>query len=81
MSLLARFNVLTKIIGVIALMAVMIVGGIWFATGRMAQINDGYSTFLSKDAQAWVTAPRVARISYQLRYLAQKARDGGECGV
>jgi methyl-accepting chemotaxis protein len=72
MFLLARFSVFAKISAVIMLIGTMVFGGIWFAIDRMIQTNDGYSRFLSKDAQAWVTASRVNRGAFQLRYLVNR---------
>jgi methyl-accepting chemotaxis protein len=69
MSLLANARIVTKLIGVIGLIAVTVSGGIWFATSRMAQIDADYSYFLDHEAQAWAMAARVSRNFYQLRYL------------
>jgi methyl-accepting chemotaxis protein len=69
MSMLARFSVFTKIIGVIALLGVMIVGSNWFSTARMGRVDDAYSKFLDKDARAWAQIGRVNRSIFEIRYL------------
>ena len=59
MSGLANARILTKIISVIVLLGVVVAGGVWFAAGRMQQINDGYSHFLAKDVKALVATTRL----------------------
>src|SRR5665647_3117083 len=72
MSFLARFSILTKILAIIALIGAIMVGGTWFATSRMKAIDDAYSTYLDRDAVAWVTAPRIARNVFELRFLLNR---------
>jgi len=72
MSFLSRFSILTKILAIIALIGAVMVGGTWFATSSMKSIDDSYSKYLEKDAVAWVTAPRIARNTYELRFLLNR---------
>ncbi|MBI3434803.1 MAG: MCP four helix bundle domain-containing protein, partial [Proteobacteria bacterium] len=69
MSFLSRFRIVTKIMAIIALMGVVMIGGIWFTSNRILFTDHAYSKFLENDAQAWVLAPRLARNIYQTRYL------------
>jgi methyl-accepting chemotaxis protein len=69
MSPLANARILSKIVSVIALIGAITAGGLWFATSRMTSIDDGYSTFIDRDAQAWMTATRLRRNTYQLWML------------
>jgi methyl-accepting chemotaxis protein len=66
---LARFSVLTKVIGVIAIVGAVVLGNGYFATSRMARIDAGYSKFLAKDTRAWIEAERLSRKIVELRYL------------
>jgi methyl-accepting chemotaxis protein len=68
-SILGRFRILTKIINVIALIGVMILGGVWYATSQMDEIDHSYSNFLAKDAKAWAQIGRVNRNIIEIRYL------------
>lgn len=69
MALLSRLSILTKIIAIIAVIGIVTMCGTWFAAGRITRINDGYVSFIQKDAQAWVLTPQIARNILQLRYL------------
>ncbi len=75
MSILASIRVRTKIIGVIAVMGLMVLGGVFFAAGRMHQIDDNYTVFLEKDALSWVNSARVAKNIYEARYFMLRMAD------
>jgi methyl-accepting chemotaxis protein len=72
---LAKLRVRTKIIGVIAVMGLMVLGGVYFAAGRMRQIDDNYSKFLDRDAVSWVNATRVAKNIIEARYFMLRMAD------
>ncbi len=69
MWILARFSVLTKVIGAIAIIGTVVLGSGYFATSRMTQIDAGYSKFLANDTRAWIEAERLRRKIVELRYL------------
>jgi methyl-accepting chemotaxis protein len=46
MTFLARFNAVGKLLGILALVAAIAGGGIWYMTSQMKQIDAGYSRFL-----------------------------------
>jgi methyl-accepting chemotaxis protein len=73
MDVLARFRILPKILGVVVLLALASVFGIWFATGKMQAIDAGYSQFLDKDARAWGATPRVNRALWQYQAITYRA--------
>ena len=75
MSILANIRVRTKIIGVIAIIGLMVLGGVFFAAGRMRQIDDNYTVFLEKDALSWVNSARVAKDIYEARYFMLRMAD------
>jgi methyl-accepting chemotaxis protein len=70
--ILARVNILTKILSVIVLMAVLVGCGVWFATVRMAGIDAAYSGFIANDVQALVAAPRLNRAIVQFQMLSYR---------
>jgi uncharacterized protein YdbL (DUF1318 family) len=72
MTFLGRFRILTKILSVIALIGVMVLGGVWYATGQMTAIDGGYTGFLEKDAKSVSTIARVNRSIFEIRYLAYR---------
>jgi methyl-accepting chemotaxis protein len=72
MAFLGRFRILTKILSVIALIGVMVLGGVWYATGQMTAIDGGYTGFLEKDAKSVSTIARVNRSIFEIRYLVYR---------
>ena len=62
MNMLGNANILTKILGIIALIAVIVAGSIWFATSRMTRIDDAYSQMIRSDARASVEVRRANRL-------------------
>jgi methyl-accepting chemotaxis protein len=72
MTFLGRFRILTKILSVIAVIGVMVFGGVWYATGQMTAIDGGYTGFLEKDAKSVSTIARVNRSIFEIRYLAYR---------
>ncbi|WOK20747.1 methyl-accepting chemotaxis protein [Rhodopseudomonas sp. BAL398] len=72
MSFLGKFRILTKIISVIVLIGIMVLGGAWYATSQMDQIDQGYSKFLNKDARSWIAVPRLSRNLSEIRYLSYR---------
>ncbi len=61
-------KVLTKLGGVIGLVAVVVGGCIWYAQGRMTQIDQAYSTFIDQEAEAAALSRRVNRLIFELNY-------------
>ena len=72
MSFLGKFRILTKIFSVIALIGGMVLGGVWYATSQMRHIDDMYTKFLDKDAKSSVTAARLTRSIFEIRYLVNR---------
>jgi methyl-accepting chemotaxis protein len=70
MRRLANLSILVKITSVIVLIGIITAGGVWFATSRMSQIDDGYSQFIDKEVPALVAATRIRRNMYQLWMLS-----------
>ena len=60
--MLSDMKIITKILGTIGLIAVIFVGTVWFATGRMSTIDGAYSAFIDKDARAVAEARRANRL-------------------
>ncbi|MCJ2023403.1 HAMP domain-containing protein, partial [Methylobacterium sp. J-067] len=65
---LADLKVLTKLTGVIGLIAVIVGGCIWYAQGRMTQIDDAYSAFIDQEAEAALLVRRSNRLIFELNY-------------
>ncbi len=65
---LADLKVLTKLTGVIGLIAVIVGGCIWYAQGRMTQIDDAYSAFIDQEAEAAMLARRTNRLIFELNF-------------
>jgi len=59
MSALANSRIVTKLIGVVAVVAAVVVGAIYLVTSRMAQIDDGYSRFIARDVTALTETLRL----------------------
>jgi len=72
MSFLGKFRTLTKILSVIALIGVMVLTGVWYATSQMRAIDDAYSLFLEKDAKSLSTTSRLNRSIFELRYIVYR---------
>ncbi|MBX9647104.1 MAG: hypothetical protein K2X57_08605, partial [Xanthobacteraceae bacterium] len=72
MAFLGQFRILTKILSVIVLIGVMVLGGVWYATGQMTAIDGGYTGFLAKDAKSVSTIARINRSIFEIRYLAYR---------
>ncbi|MCJ2012546.1 methyl-accepting chemotaxis protein [Methylobacterium sp. J-076] len=68
MPRLADLKVLTKIATVIGLIGLIVGGCIWYAQGRMSQIDDGYSAFIAQEAEAAATSRRVNRLMFEMNY-------------
>jgi methyl-accepting chemotaxis protein len=62
MSLLANLRIQTKIFCVIVPLGAAAAFGGWYAGQRMQAIDDSYTQFLTKDARATSTAPRLNRV-------------------
>ena len=76
MPSLANANILVKILGINALIAVIVAAGVWFSTSRMTQIDDAYSAIIEKDAITVIEMRRTNRMinaaMYQLyRMIAE----------
>ena len=71
MSFFVNASIRTKIVSVIALIAVIVAGGIWFTVNRMNQIDDGYTSFIANDAKTVVATTRLNILlnrSWQMSY-------------
>ncbi|CAO4185091.1 methyl-accepting chemotaxis protein [Methylorubrum populi] len=68
MFMMARFKILTKLIGVIGLITVIVGGCIWYAQARMSTIDDAYSLFIVREAKAVSSARRTNRLIFELNY-------------
>jgi methyl-accepting chemotaxis protein len=65
---LSNIKVLPKLAAVIALISLIVGGCIWYAQGRMREIDDAYSAFLSNETVAAVEARRLNRLMFELNY-------------
>jgi len=68
MPRLSDFKILTKLSGVIAIIAFIVGGCIWYAQGRMTYIDEAYTTFVNHEAEAASTARRINRLIFELNY-------------
>jgi methyl-accepting chemotaxis protein len=68
MSFLSRVKILPKLGAIVALIALMVGVCVWFAQGRMTEIDDAYSLFISRDAKGAATARRVNRLVFEMNY-------------
>jgi len=68
MPRLSDFKILTKLSGVIAIIAFIVGGCIWYAQGRMTYIDEAYTTFVNHAAVAAATARRINRLIFELNY-------------
>ncbi|MGO4570147.1 methyl-accepting chemotaxis protein [Rhizobium sp. 2YAF20] len=73
MAFLNRMSILSKLLSVIAFMALMIVGCIWYATAQMKAIDDSYSAFIDHEARAVANARRANTFAYELVYNVIRA--------
>jgi methyl-accepting chemotaxis protein len=74
-GLLAKMRVRTKFIGTMAIIGLMVLGGVYWTAGRMRQIDDNYTVFLEKDALAWVDASRIGKNIVESRYFMLRMAD------
>jgi methyl-accepting chemotaxis protein len=72
MHLLSRFRISTKILAVVALLSLATGFGTWYAVDKMIAIDDAYSRYLEKDAQAWAAPPRINRAIQQYQAIAYR---------
>ncbi|MFF8802835.1 MULTISPECIES: methyl-accepting chemotaxis protein [unclassified Methylobacterium] len=68
MLALSNIKILPKLAMVIALIALIVGGCVWFAQSRMTQIGDAYSQFVHRDAKAVASARRTNRLIFELNY-------------
>ncbi|GJE34634.1 methyl-accepting chemotaxis protein [Methylobacterium oxalidis] len=68
MSVLARTGILSKLIAIIALIAVIVGGCILYAQSRMTVIDTAYSQLIDREARAAVSARRANRLIFELNY-------------
>ena len=73
MTLLSRINITTKIVLVIALIGTVIAGCVFYAQGRMTEIDATYTAFLEREAQAAADARRINRYIFELNYSVYRA--------
>ena len=62
MPSVANASILSKILGINALITVIVIASVWFSTSRMSQIDDAYSAFIERDAMAVVEMRRANRL-------------------
>lgn len=70
--MLANARILTKIVSVIAFIAIITACGVAFTGVRMSQIDDSYTRFIERDARAWVLATRLNIILYRTSDLVSQ---------
>ncbi len=68
MSVLARVKTLHKILAVIALIATLTGGVIWYACAQMTTIDDAYSLFIDREAKAVAKARGIRSNIFTLNY-------------
>ena len=73
MTLLSRINITTKIVLVIALIGTVIAGCVFYAQGRMTDIDAAYTAFLEREAQAAADERRINRYIFELNYSVYRA--------
>ncbi|WP_267355383.1 MULTISPECIES: HAMP domain-containing methyl-accepting chemotaxis protein [unclassified Methylobacterium] len=69
MSLLARTNILTKLLSINLITAAIVGSCIWFAQDRMAMVDATYSIMVARDAKAVSNVRRSNRLHNTLTYL------------
>ncbi|MBE7245275.1 MAG: MCP four helix bundle domain-containing protein, partial [Actinomycetospora chiangmaiensis] len=65
---LSNLKVLPKLIAVIAVISMIVGACVWYAQGRMREIDQAYSDFLSNETVAAVEARRLNRLMFELNY-------------
>lgn len=68
MSVLARTGILSKLIAIIALIAVIVGGCVLYAQSRMTVIDNAYSQLIDREAKATVSVRRANRLIIELNY-------------
>ncbi len=68
MLFLSKTKILPKLGAVIALIALIVGVCVWFAQGRMTEIDDAYSQFISREAKGAATSRRVNRLVFEMNY-------------
>ena len=72
---LAKLRVRTKILGVMAVIGLMVLGGVYFTAGRMRQIDDDYSKFLDRDSVSVLNVARISKNIVEARYFLLRMSD------
>ena len=75
-DVLAKFRVRTKILSIVALIGLLVLGGVFFTNGRMRQIDDEYSKFLDRELVSWISSSRIAKNIIEARYYMMRMTDG-----
>jgi methyl-accepting chemotaxis protein len=65
---LSNLKVLPKLIAVIAVISMIVGACVWYGQGRMREIDQAYSDFLSNETVAAVEARRLNRLMFELNY-------------
>lgn len=65
---MSNIKILPKFSAVIALIALIVGGCVWFAQNRMTTIDDAYSLFITHEAKAVASARRTNRLAFELNY-------------
>ena len=69
MRLLSRLNIITKLLGVVVLIGVIVAGCLWYATTRMSAIDSAYTRFLNHDTKAIADLRTVNRLIFTMSYF------------
>jgi methyl-accepting chemotaxis protein len=73
MALLSRLSILAKILAVIVLLGGISGACAYYMAGKMQDVDEGYSAFLTNEARAAAYIGRVNRSLYQIRYVMWRA--------
>lgn len=65
---MSHVKIFAKFISVIGMIAVIVLGCIWFAQSRMSSIDDAYSLFIVREARAVSNARRSNQLVFELNY-------------
>ncbi len=65
---LSNYKLIPKLASSLVMIGAIIGCCIWYAQGRMTQIDNAYSEFIDREAQGAATARRVNRLIFELNY-------------
>ncbi|MEH3146223.1 MAG: HAMP domain-containing methyl-accepting chemotaxis protein [Methylobacterium frigidaeris] len=70
--MLSRVNILPKFLSVIAVVAALVAGCVWYATSQMKAVDDAYTTFLEREAKGAASLRRLNRLIFHTSYAATR---------